>query len=271
MRKLELEEIKQIEYDILVAFDKLCEENHLYYTLSGGTLLGAIRHKGFIPWDDDIDVMMPRPDYDRLLHTIDVNYENFPSYLKVEKWTDGSNEYPFIKVVDKRTKLSAEFYDESRGTTNVWIDVFPIEGNPDDGEALKKLHKKSLFMRKILCTKMAKNGEGTTLIKRILKPFVKLALCPVSFHSLCKKIDNWAKQYDYHTSNKVGCVMWGYGVRESMSKAGYDKPVKVQFEKGEFNAPSNYEEYLSNLYGDYMKLPPEDQRVVHGLTVYMEE
>ena len=242
MRKLELQEIKQIEFEILKAFDQLCEENDLYYTLGGGTLLGAIRHKGFIPWDDDIDVMMPRPDYDRLLHDLDVNYENLPDYIKMERWTDGSSAFPFIKFVDKRTKLSAEYYDESCGTRNVWIDVFPIEGNPDSDEELEKLHKKATRTRKLLCTKLAKNGEGKTALKRFVKPFIKFAMLPISSQRICGYMDKLVKKYDYKSSNKVGCVMWGYGPRERISKAGFEKPIKVKFEAGEFNAPSNYDE-----------------------------
>ena len=87
MVELSLEEIKMIELSLLTEFDRLCKENGLYYTLCGGTLLGAVRHKGFIPWDDDVDVLMPRPDYDRLLNNININLGDLPSYMNAQKLT----------------------------------------------------------------------------------------------------------------------------------------------------------------------------------------
>lgn len=271
MRKLELQEIKDLEYNILVEFDKFCEANHLYYALNGGTLLGAIRHEGFIPWDDDVDVMMPRPDYDRLLHDIEMNYDSLPEYIRVERWTDGTNDYPFIKLVDTRTKLSAEFYDESCGTQNIWIDVFPVDGNCEDDKALDKLHKKELFVRTLLCTKLAKSGEGKSFIKRLMKPVIKFFLLPISCKKLCAYLDKLGKTYDYNSSTQVGLVVWGIGVRERIDKAAFEIPVKVKFEGAQLNAPSNYVEYLTRQFGDYMQLPPEDQRQTHGVTAYMIE
>ena len=95
MRKLSLQEIKDLELNLLIEFAKLCAANNLYYTLCGGTLLGAIRHKGFIPWDDDIDVLMPRPDYDRLLNGEGITLGSLPSYVQMIHWKNRTSNFPF--------------------------------------------------------------------------------------------------------------------------------------------------------------------------------
>lgn len=271
MKMLSMDEIKNIELQLLVDFDRFCKENNLYYTLCGGTLLGAIRHKGFIPWDDDIDVLMPRPDYERLINNIKIDYNCFLEYEKVLHWKNGSLNYPFIKLVDTRTVLDAAYYNSDLGVNNIWIDIFPIDGNPADSRKLKKIYNRSLYFRKILCIKLAQRGEGKTLIKRILKPLLINLLSLLSFSKLCKYIDDLSKTYDFDESKYIGGILWGYGPQERIDKKEYMTPIKVEFEGHLFNAPSNYHEYLSGLYKDYMQLPPEDQRTVHGIKAYMRE
>ena len=271
MRKMSLEEIKETELNILVDFDKLCKENNLYYTLCGGTLLGAIRHKGFIPWDDDIDVLMPRPDYDRLLEKKDIDFSSLPNHLKICSWKDGTLKFPFIKLVDKRTKISTEFYDDDLNVNGIWIDVFPIDGNPNDSKETDKIYKKSLKLRKLIFLKIAKIGKGKNLFKRIAKPVVIKCLSVISSEKICEKIDELAKTYKFEDSEFIGGILWGYGPQEKIHKKGYMKPISVEFEKYFFNAPSNYDEYLIGLYKDYMELPPESQRICHEMTVFCTE
>lgn len=270
MKKLSHREVQEVELNILVEFDKFCKKNNLYYTLSGGTLLGAIRHKGFIPWDDDIDVMMPRPDFDRLLYGKDLDTSDLPDYLHIASWKDKSLPFPFIKVLDSRTKTDVDFYNEKLNVNEIWIDVFPIDGNPDDDTELKNIFKKSLRLRKVLNLKLAKSGEGKTAFKRFFKPFLIQLFKVVDIYALCEKIDRLSKTYDFDKCTKVGGITWGYGPQERIDKKAFLTGTGVEFENGTFNAPSNYHEYLTGLYKDYMQLPPEEKRVIHGLDAYMK-
>ncbi len=266
-KKLSSNEIKEIELNILVEFDKLCKKNNLYYTLCGGTLLGAVRHKGFIPWDDDIDVLMPREDYERLLNDFNVDKTDLPKYMELANWKKGNMSFPFMKLVDKRTKIDSQYLDDNK-SNKLWIDIFPIDGNPEDEKKLNYLYRKSLFLRRILLIKMATVGEGKTKAKKIFKPFLKLLFLPISNKYLCKKIDENARKYSFNDTAFIGGVLWGYGTCEKINKEKYMSPKKMEFEGKMFNIPSNYDEYLSNLYGEYMKLPPEEKRITHDMVAY---
>lgn len=271
MKQLNLDEIKKCELDLLIQFDKICKQNNLYYTLAFGTLLGAIRHKGFIPWDDDIDVMMPRPDYERLLSGQGIDYCDMPDYMEFVNWKNGKMQFPFIKLIDDRVVIESTFQQEEECIDKVWIDIFPVDGNPEDKNELRRFYRKVRFLRKLQCLKTAKAGQGTTSLKKKLKPlFIKL-LKPVDGVRLCNHIDREAKRYRFSTSRYVGNVLWGFTPRDRIDKKAYMKAIDVEFEGHRFVGPSNYHEYLRGLYGNYMQLPPKEKRVTHGFKAYMKE
>lgn len=270
MRKLSGTEIKKIEFELLKVFCKLCEANNIYYVLCGGTLLGAIRHKGFIPWDDDIDVLVPRPDYERLLKVDELDLSMLPPHIRLVSWKNGEFDYPYIKLVDTRTRVEIPYFNDEVKSSHLWIDVFTIDGNPEDEKKLKKLYKRSIFYRQLLRLKTARAGEGKTKFRKLVKPLLILMVSGFSIEKLCKKIDDIAKTYDFDECEYIGGVLWGYGPQERVHKAGFMKPVQVEFEGEMFNAPSNYDEYLTGLYKDYMQLPPEDKRVTHDMDAFMD-
>ena len=280
MRALSKTEIKRLELDLLVAFSSLCESNKLYYTLGGGTLLGAVRHRGFIPWDDDIDVLMPRPDYDRLMTGQGIDRSGLAAYMEFRHWKNGTTCYPFIKLADRRTVAEEKYVENRYGCPHVCIDIFPIDANPEDPAELRRLYRLSLWYRKLLLLQMARRGEGKTRIRRWLKPAVLAGLKAslkagplrgLSLKDQCARIDNLARKDDFETSTYVGGLVWGYGPQERIRRDRFLTPVPLEFEGCLFHGPANYHEYLSGLYGDYMTPPPPEAREGHELRAYIKE
>ena len=268
-RRLSLKEIKVTEFNMLIAFDKFCRRNGLKYTLCGGTLLGAIRHKGFIPWDDDIDVGMPRYDYEKLLYDKNLDYRDIASYMKVGRWTDKTNNYPYMRLMDTRTRIKVPYFDPKTSVKNIWIDIFPFDGNPKNKNDLMPTIKRLVLLRKILAIKLAKLGEGKNVFKKYSKYVIRFILSPISIYRLCKYMDKISKKYPFDNADTISGVVWGlYGIGECVDRKGFVETTEVEFEGRKFMAMSNYDEYLTGLFGDYMQLPPEDKRVYHGFKAY---
>lgn len=267
MKKIESKKIKEIEVNILKEYDRFCKSNNLKYYLSGGTLLGGIRHKGFIPWDDDIDVCMPRKDYEFLVK----NFKNNNNNLIIKSSLLNNLDIPFAKIVDINTEIDSKF-DESEINKHLWIDIFPVDGLPDDIDKVKEIYSKCNFYRTLLLLQDAKLGEGTTFFRKyakyILKPLAKF----YGKKRCAEKLEKIAKSNPYETSKYVGAVTWGlYGAGERMLKSEFEKVVEVEFEGHKFPAFFCWDSYLRGLYGNYMELPPVEKRKTHNMTVYLKE
>lgn len=267
MKQLTGNEIKQVELEILLEFDAFCRKNHLTYSLCGGTLLGAIRHHGFIPWDDDIDVCMPRMDYERLIEIY--SNENQQYCLRTEKLANFTA--PFAKLVDTSTRINLQFTSDDNNS-QLWIDIFPVDGLPELLDEVKDIYKKCDFYRRIFLITDAKLGEG----KNAFHKYIKYILKPLSLlygkKRCVKKIEQIAQKYQYEQCKYVGAITWGlYGAGERMLKSEFEKQVMVEFEGHEFPTFSCWDSYLHGLYGDYMKLPPVEKRQTHDMKVYVKE
>ena len=266
MKQLNLNEIKNREFIMLCELDKFCKKNALKYYIAGGTLLGAIRHKGFIPWDDDIDVCMPRKDYEWLIRNFKSNYKEIEIKSKLSIGYD----IPFAKIVDKNTIIYSKFMNHEFDKM-LWIDIFPIDGLPKDLEKVKNIYKKCNFYRKILLLTEANLGEGTNIfrkyIKYILKPLARL----YGKKRCVDKLEKIALSNNYDISEYVGAVTWGlYGIGERMLKIEFEKSVEVEFEGCKFPTFSCWDSYLSGLYGNYLELPPISKRSNHNFAVYLK-
>lgn len=268
-RQLSSEEIKKTELNILLELKKATEENNLRFFISGGSLLGAIRHHGFIPWDDDIDVCMPRPDYDKLCQLYREG-KVFPDYIELQCYENHTGDFPFIKLLDTRTQIEEKYVEGM--VKSLWVDILPVDGFPEDEAEVIRIQKKAVRYRKGLMLKFAKAGKGKTLAKRIFKPLVILALKPFSVEWFDKMLKKQIAPYPYETCKYVGVYTWGlYGLGERMLKEEFEKTVPVTFEGYEFKTFSCWHEYLSGLYGDYMQLPPEEKRQTHEMIAWILE
>jgi len=266
LRNLTKQELVQCELSILIDIDEFCKQNGLTYFLSGGTLLGAVRHQGFIPWDDDIDLMMPRVDYDRFL----AEYSS-PNFLVYSLKTHPSCRFPFAKVYDSRTVV-AEGALRGKVEFGVFVDIFPLDVAPNSSRGIKKQVNRSLFYQQLLKIKLSSPGEHWNFRMNVMIRIAKLFLICLSESSLSKRIDTIARSSSHCQTTHMGCMVWGYREKEILETNAFASAVPMKFENLVFLAPRGYHEYLSSLYGDYMKLPPKEKQVSkHDFEAYWIE
>lgn len=267
MKRLTRKDVKQYLLDILVNFDEFCEQNNLTMYLCAGTLLGAVRHHGFIPWDDDIDVCMDRESYNQL---VDIARKQpvFNKYYKVIDFQFGNSNYPYVKIVDLRTQMSQQF--ENDVADFLWIDVFPMDGLPRDKRQQKRLYQRISTIREILMLSFAKPGQGRSLVRRLIKtPLIPLAKLYGSKHAN-RQLIKLSQTYDYKTTGIIGDVLWGDYGKEVLTVEEYFKSTKVTFENYRFDTFADWDKYLTNLYGsNYMEIPPKSKQVNHNLQAWL--
>jgi lipopolysaccharide cholinephosphotransferase len=245
--------------NILKHIDSFCAENGIKYFLSGGTMLGAVRHHGYIPWDDDIDIMMLRKDYDHFIKIY--SEQNNESYGLRSNIIDSNFPFTFSKIEDKRTLLKEN--TEEKVVIGVNIDVFPIDTVPEDIKLQKKMYKKFERLRNFLLLKTISTRKGRFFMKNILLVFSHIILKVVSTSFLIKKIEENAIKYKMESSKYCGVVVWGYGIKEINLLSNWRETVMMKFEDMNAPVPIGYDNYLTSLYGDYMQLPPEEKRITH--------
>ena len=254
MKAISLDELKSIQLDLLQKTADFCENNGLRYFLCGGTLIGAIRHKGYIPWDDDIDIAMPRPDYDQFVKTFNQQY-NYCQVASLE--VNLKYEYAFAKVFDNRIVFKELHYPGD--IFGVHIDVFPADGVKNSMQVYK-----IMILHKFLNTKRA-NYYKRTISKKIINTIGKLLLLPFSARQIAKLMDHEARKYTFGSMPKSGVIANPYGPCEIVDKSVFESEVYHEFEGRDFRVPVGYDTWLRSVYGDYMQLPPEEHRVSHHI------
>ena len=267
-REIQLEEKKILDEVI-----NFLNENNLKYFLCGGTLLGAIRHKGFIPWDDDIDIAMPRPDYQKLQELINNNSNILGGELFFHSIESKNLNMPFTKVYNHNIEINDWRYNDEY-EKYLWIDIFPIDGFPENDNECKIWFKKRNFIKKMLGYRKMSNEfilSKKNVIKKINILLIKYLskLIPENYYA--KKIISLTKKYTYETSKYVGCFVWGYGPQERMTKEDCEEYIDVEFEGSKYKGLKTYDKYLTNIYKDYMQLPPEEKRVTHSFKAWRVE
>ena len=260
--------------DVLSVFIRICEAQGLRYFCAGGTAIGAVRHQGMIPWDDDIDVFMPRPDYDRFLrlaaHSMPEGYEVLSPYA--------TKDYPmyFAKMCNARTTLLEN--ERIPCVFGLYIDIFPLDGACDDVETCyreKRRFKRLMNKLEAVSTHNSFGEYVGLLAKR--REWGRFAVKTVAFccrswlrRWLLKQMDSIAYGHDYALSSRVVTYSGAYQRQEIYPKAWLETPQMFAFEGLMVNLPHDYDAYLRHFFGDYMTLPPVEQRASHHQKVFFD-
>lgn len=264
MKELSLTEMKSIQLLILDEVHRYCGDNNLQYFLSSGTLIGAVRHKGYIPWDDDIDLYMPRKDYDWFLFNF--NNQKDKRYRVNEVRLNQGFSQSFIKVDDEST-LIVDPKSNSSYELGVNIDIFPLDYVPDNDSQLSILFKLKNFMYSISTAKLVPLSSLKMFHSKRWRLFVVMSrMIPLSPSQINKCIIRMVK--NENRTSRV-CNIAGNGplsARGCFSSAAIDSSIDIEFEGKLYKTMCGYKEYLTNTYGDFMVLPPEEKRVPSHLT-----
>lgn len=272
-KELSLREHQLIMLDILKDFASFCEEHNLRYFLDAGTLLGAVRHQGFIPWDNDADVCMPRPDFDKFYELLKQNDFKLNDHLVLE--IPENTIYTFFKIGDTRTKL-IEFPNDNPIECYVYIDVFVKDGLPSNLRKAKRICDKSerlALWHWFYKYSLVKWPRGKNIIKKIIanivKPFVRNKnKAFFKQRDYIKKINN---KYPYEICEYVTTLSNGEYYR-MCKKSNFDDYIMMDFEGSKFRVPVGYKDWLTALYGeDYMAIPPKEKQEVHMVIVEFEK
>ncbi len=244
MKALSTKAIQQIQLEMLIYLDKYCKDNKINYYLGCGTLAGAVLRKGFFPWDDDIDILMKREDYEKFIKEYhDINY-------KLLTCNNKDYYYPYAKLVN--TKTTAYECKNKINDYGVFIDIFPLDYSPN------KLY--SILLKPLKILMMSQWGcylDNRNIIIKIIYKILSIITSPLPKNFFAKIINNICKK---RKGKLMGVLVFHKHNREIMKKDIFDETIKIEFEKHKFTTIKKYEEYLNNLYIDYKK---EDKKEGH--------
>lgn len=258
--------LHKVDMDIVKAVVSICDAHGFKYYMLGGTMLGAIRHGGFIPWDDDIDLGMPREDYEAFL---EIAPQELPAHLKVVNYRNDPNYMYYItRIQDTQTRVVEERIGNDNKYTCASIDIFPIDGTPNNSLARKLYFFRVLYHRALmsLCykdsidRKRKRSGKEKLLLWVMERIPVKKLTTP--YKQKCK-IDKLLRRQKVEGSLYIGNIMGAYRTREIVPADFYGEGAYYPFEDIELRGMAKADEYLTYTYGEYMRLPPEDQRKTH--------
>ena len=262
--------VQEMTLDLLKEFIRICKDNNLTYFVSGGSLIGVMRHKGFIPWDDDIDIVMPRNDYNKFIEIM--HKLNNDKIGICDRYTNKEWHYDLCQFINKDVEIEIDLAAEKR-KANVWIDVFPLDGLPN--KRIKRWFriKHILFLRyKIQIANIDKQIDCHR--KRPWYEKIVIRICSIikigRLFNIDKNLDKLEKtlqKSNYYESNYVGNMLGRYREREVVPRRYFGTPTIGVFEKEKVNIPEQSDNLLKCLYGDYMKLPPENERVGHNVRI----
>lgn len=258
MKEIDSSRMREIQIEMLKEIHAYCLTNGIRYSLYAGSLLGAVRHKGFIPWDDDIDICMPRSDYNQFV-------SNFRSrFCFVCSTGDKLYPYTFAKVIANGTHM-IENTTYKFDKLGVFIDVFPLDTICND----RKI-KYVRFLKKIHTAKTIPNSKNRSLCKCAIISILRILLSPIQIDKLALKIDRISENRSKCKNDKIAQLVWGFFEHVEINKDEFDDLITVSFESIQANAFKNFDYLLRGWYGDYMELPPVEKRInKHDFKAYI--
>lgn len=269
MMASELNDLQRVDLDILAAVTALCERRGLRYYALGGTLLGAVRHKGFIPWDDDIDIAMPRPDYDQLLSIAEEELGD--RYVLQNYRTHPDDPAPtYLTRVGRAGTLVSYGVAQEAKLMPIWIDVFPLDAMPTHG-ALRMIHKYRLLWQRLKfqfsCYEANAHQHKTNrpAHERALMRFRELTKFGAEWDpaQVLAETERVARAYDYGDEEWFVNLFGAYKFREMFPKSWFGEGVELPFEDTVIRCPIEYDRVLTQMYGNYMTPPPRSDRALH--------
>lgn len=268
MRELSFREAQLAALDVLNCVVKICKNININYYLAYGTLIGAVRHKGFIPWDDDLDIIMMRPDYDKFIDYFKNNTANLGQLKLFERSIDDNYPHMIARVSDSRYYL--QFENEIDYGLGAFIDVYPFDGVGNNySEAVKLIKKAKRSASLCFLTSRKKFGVDNTnsKIKMLIKFPAYLWAKFIGRDHYMNKLDKLSQSYAFAESKYVACVEWPDGITKDKDKDIFDKsifePIEMEFEGRMYTAPKGYDEFLTRIYGNYMMPPDEAGKKTH--------
>lgn len=256
----ELRQLQLIELEMIVEVDRICRKNHINYSLDGGTLLGAIRHKGFIPWDDDADVIFTRHEYARFYRACKRDLDTTRFFLQ-EYRTDSNYRWGYAKLRRKNTEFIRAGQEHMKYVTGVCIDVFVNDHVPDQPVLRKLYYGLNFCLKKISYSELGRVQAD----RKFMRGFYHL-LYKIPRNAIFKTRNFFAAIANQRPTELISHLMYEYPSKETkygMPSKCFEDYISVEFEGMTFQGFREYDLYLRLLYGDYMQLPPEDKRESH--------
>lgn len=256
---VQLKQLQRVELEMLVELDRICRKYHIQYSLDGGTLLGAVRHKGFIPWDDDIDVIMLRTEYLKFRKACkhDLDCERF--FLQDYR-SDPGYRWGYAKLRRNHTELMREGQERLGQHSGIFIDIFVADNVPDQFFSRRVHHLLCFLIRKTLYSEVGKYNEGNFFLRFV---YCMLSRIP---RDRVFRVRNWlAARTNQKRTELISHYTLEYprSCRYGLPRKCFDEIVEMDFEGRSFYGFKDYHSYLSMHYGEYMKLPPKEKQIPH--------
>lgn len=261
-----LRRVQLAQLSIAKEITRICDDNGIEYFLDSGTLLGAVRHKGFIPWDDDMDIGMTRENYDKF---IEAAKSGLKEEYFLQTWeTDKNYPMPFAKIRLNGTKYVENVFEKAQMHQGIYVDVFPYDIWPDKKGRQKKLWRKRLYLQSMIMMKchylkFKSDKAWKYFLKAVMFTFIRFLSLFHSKRSLIKRYEMAARKFSALGGESVyeQTVNFKFGYWVVPSEC-IENSIELLFEDETFKCPQEYDKYLTEVYGDYMALPPEEKRAV---------